>query len=49
MKLTLVVCRTIESFERRMEEAQRAMGVASRDFVPVVYVSETNWSSEFVK
>lgn len=40
---------TVDSFERKLEEAQRALGVAPRDFIPVIYVSETNWMSEIGK
>lgn len=32
-----------------MDEAQRVLGVAPRDFVPIVYVSETNWAGEAIK
>jgi hypothetical protein len=32
-----------------MEDAQRELGVATRDFVPVTYVSETNWLNEAAK
>lgn len=40
---------SIESFERKLEDAQRQLGIASRDFVPVVYVEETDALDEFVK
>ena len=34
--------RSVESFERKLEEAQVALGVARRDFIPVLYVNETS-------
>jgi hypothetical protein len=40
---------TVETFERKLEEAQRALGIAPRDFIPVIYVNETSWSQEFMK
>ncbi|KAJ1430206.1 P-loop containing nucleoside triphosphate hydrolase protein [Ochromonadaceae sp. CCMP2298] len=40
---------TVESFERKMEEAQLALGVSPRDFIPVVYVNETSWTSEALR
>jgi len=40
---------SIESFERKLELAQRELGIASRHFVPVQYINETNWMSEGAK
>ncbi|KAJ1406440.1 P-loop containing nucleoside triphosphate hydrolase protein, partial [Ochromonadaceae sp. CCMP2298] len=40
---------TVETFERKMEEAQTALGVSQRDFIPVVYVNETSWGSEALR
>ncbi len=40
---------SVESFERKLEIAQRELGIASKDFIPVQYVSETNWGSELLK
>eukprot|EP01039_Chlorochromonas_danica_P008873 gene8873-9785_t len=40
---------TVESFERKLEEAQRALGIAPRDFIPVVYVQETSWTQEIMR
>ncbi|CAM9872975.1 unnamed protein product [Chrysoparadoxa australica] len=37
---------SVESFERKMEAAQAAMGIAPRDFIPVQYVQETSFLSE---
>eukprot|EP01041_Mallomonas_annulata_P000104 gene104-146_t len=37
---------SVESFERKLEEAQLHLGIERRDFVPVLYVSETNWIQE---
>ena len=33
---------SVEIFERKLEAAQRQLGIEPRDFVPVQYVSETN-------
>jgi AFG3 family protein len=40
---------SVETFERKLEAAQRELGIAARDFVPVQYVSETNWMTEAMK
>ncbi|KAJ8601083.1 hypothetical protein CTAYLR_008204 [Chrysophaeum taylorii] len=40
---------SVEIFERKLEAAQRALGIEPRDFVPVQYVSETNWGAEAAK
>jgi AFG3 family protein len=36
----------VESFERKLEDAQRQLGISPRDFIPVVYVNETSLLSE---
>lgn len=36
---------SIESFERKLEIAQRELGIASKDFVPVQYTQAVEWSS----
>lgn len=33
---------SVESFERKLEDAQRQLGISPRDFIPVQYTSETN-------
>lgn len=40
---------TIEAFERKLEEAQRSLGVSSKDFIPVVYVNETSITQEIFR
>eukprot|EP00591_Stephanopyxis_turris_P012892 CAMPEP_0195517788 /NCGR_PEP_ID=MMETSP0794_2-20130614/11671_1 /TAXON_ID=515487 /ORGANISM="Stephanopyxis turris, Strain CCMP 815" /LENGTH=930 /DNA_ID=CAMNT_0040646659 /DNA_START=35 /DNA_END=2827 /DNA_ORIENTATION=- len=40
---------SVESFERKLEDAQRELGVSPRDFVPVQYSSETSWGVEILK
>ena len=40
---------SVEIFERKLEAAQRALGIEPRDFVPVQYVNETNWAAEGAK
>lgn len=39
----------MDTFERKLEEAQRSLGIASKDFIPVVYVSETSWGQELLR
>ena len=34
---------SIESFERKMEEAQEDLGLSPNDFVPIVYTNELSW------
>ena len=40
---------SLETFERKMEEAQELMGVESSKFVPVTYVSEMYWQGEILR
>jgi hypothetical protein len=40
---------TVDSFERKLEEAQRSLGIAPRDFIPVIYVNETPWTTEVMR
>lgn len=44
-----VVCRSVDSFERKLEDAQVSLGIERRDFIPVLYVSETNWMQEMLR
>ena len=44
-----MLCSTVDTFERKLEEAQRELGIAPRDFIPVVYVEETSWSRELFR
>jgi len=39
---------SVEGFERKLEETQRELGIAPRNFVPVQYANETSWRSELV-
>lgn len=39
---------SVETFERKLEQVQRDLGIAPRDFIPVQYVNETNWLNELV-
>ena len=34
--------RSVESFERKLEETQKALNIDPRDYVPVMYIDETN-------
>ena len=40
---------SVEAFERKLEVFQRELGIDTQDFIPVQYVSETNWGSEFMR
>jgi len=40
---------SVESFERKLEDAQREIGMSPRDYVPVQYSSETSWGAEVLK
>ncbi|KGN47136.1 ATP-dependent zinc metalloprotease FTSH 10, mitochondrial [Cucumis sativus] len=40
---------SIDLFEEKLEEAQEALNIDPRDFVPVTYVSETVWYQEFLR
>jgi AFG3 family protein len=40
---------SVDSLERQLEDAQYDLGITPRNFVPVQFVTETNWASEFIK
>lgn len=40
---------SVEIFERKLEAAQRGLGIEPRDFIPVQYVNATNLASEAFK
>jgi AFG3 family protein len=40
---------SIESLEEKLTKAQQEMGIAPRDYLPVQYVTETNWVVEAIK
>merc|ERR1711871_1314717 len=40
---------SVESFERKLELTQRELGIDTQDFIPVQYISETNWGSELLR
>lgn len=40
---------SVESFERKLEEAQRTLGIQPRDYIPVMYVNETSWTTEMMR
>ncbi|KAL0537252.1 hypothetical protein IC582_026228 [Cucumis melo] len=40
---------SIDLFEEKLEEAQEALNIDPRDFVPVTYVSEMVWYQEFLR
>ena len=40
---------SLDAFERRLDEAQTALGVPQEAHIPVTYVTETSWSSELLR
>ena len=40
---------SVDTFERKLEDAQSAAGVAADRFIPVTYVSELSWGSELLR
>ena len=40
---------SVESFEKKLEDSQRALGIEAKDFIPVVYVQETSITSELAR
>jgi AFG3 family protein len=40
---------SIESFERKLEDAQDTLGVDPHDYIPVTYVSEMSWQQELLR
>ena len=40
---------SVETFERKLETAQRELGIQPRDFIPVQYVTETSYLVEVAK
>ena len=40
---------SLDSFERKMEEAQELLGVDPHEFVPVTYLNEVAWTTELAR
>lgn len=40
---------SVDAFERKMEEAQSALGWKPEEFIPITYTSEFSWQSELLK
>jgi len=40
---------SVDNFERKLEYAQRDLGIASREFIPVQYVTATDWKSVLMR
>ncbi|CAM6081998.1 unnamed protein product [Calypogeia fissa] len=40
---------SIESFERKLEDAQDTLGIDPHDYIPVTYVSEMSWQQELLR
>jgi hypothetical protein len=41
--------RSVETFERKLEEAQKNLNIAPRDYIPVMYVKESHFMSEALR
>lgn len=39
---------SVETFEDKLVEAQEALGIHPRDYIPVIYESEKNWNPELL-
>jgi AFG3 family protein len=44
----LITTSSVESFERKLEDAQKALNIDPRDYVPVLYMDETSHFRELV-
>jgi len=40
---------SVDSFEMKLDKAQRDLGISPKDFVPVIYTTETSWTQELMK
>eukprot|EP00960_Hanusia_phi_P063316 765448-Hanusia_phi.AAC.4 len=40
---------SVDSFERKLEQAQYDLGLEQKDFIPILYSNETSWASEVLK
>uniref|UniRef100_A0A061RH61 AFG3 family protein n=1 Tax=Tetraselmis sp. GSL018 TaxID=582737 RepID=A0A061RH61_9CHLO len=40
---------SVDTFERKLEEAQAALGWSSDEYIPVTYVNELSWTSEILR
>ncbi|CAN0477656.1 unnamed protein product [Hapterophycus canaliculatus] len=40
---------SVDTFERKLEDSQRQMGINSRDFIPVQYVTESSRSQGIIR
>lgn len=40
--------RSVEAFERKLEEAQKSLNIPSKDFIPVTFLDETDWAAELI-
>lgn len=38
-----------DTFEKKLEETQEALGIDPHNYVPVIYISEMNWVQELLK
>jgi hypothetical protein len=43
------MCSSVDSFERKLDDAQRDLGIAPRDRVPVFYIEEVDWVGRFIE
>lgn len=40
---------SVDSFERKLDDAQRDLGIPTRDRLPVYYIEEVDWVGRFVE
>jgi AFG3 family protein len=40
---------SVDQFERQLETAQRSLGIQPRDYIPIQYIAETDWTMEAVR
>ncbi|KAJ9565486.1 hypothetical protein OSB04_001452 [Centaurea solstitialis] len=45
-KCCLVIGSSVESFKKKLEEAQEALGIETHDYVPVAYAFKVDWRQE---
>ena len=39
---------SVESFERKLEEAQKNLNIPSKDFIPVIYQDEVDYAAQLI-
>jgi hypothetical protein len=49
MMPSIFIRRSVESFEWKLDKAQRDLNINPRDFIPVFYITETDYVWEGLK